>query len=125
MTSPASRTCSGSRAPGGTLSSARAARISLTRRISQSISFAATGSSARASAIGQRATISSWSRAPIACHNSSVMNGMNGWSMTRIWSNAQPATALVSSSTGARSPSVVAGLVSSMYQSQKRDQTNW
>ena len=29
----------------------------------------------------------------IAFHNSSVMNGMNGWSMTRIWSSTQPATA--------------------------------
>ena len=54
----ASRTCSGSFAPGGTLSSARAARMPLTRRISQSISGPASGSSARASGIGHLARIS-------------------------------------------------------------------
>ncbi len=27
----------------------------------------------------------------MACHSSSVMNGMNGWSRTRIWSSTQPA----------------------------------
>ena len=45
------------------------------------------------------------------------MNGMNGWSMTRIWSNAQAATALVSSSN--------APFISSTYQSQKVPQTKW
>ncbi len=50
--SSASRTWSGSFAPGGTLSSARAARMPLTSRISQSISGPASGSSARASGIG-------------------------------------------------------------------------
>ena len=82
--------------------------------------FAASGST-RGVRLGHCATISSCSRGRrSACHSSSVMNGMNGWSMTRIWSNTQPATALVSSSTVASSPSVVAGLISSMYQSQKR-----
>src|SRR5579859_4928828 len=98
VASPASRTWSGSRTPGGTLSSARAARTSLTSRISQSISLAASGSSAFASAIGHWPTIKSMLRPP-ACHSSSVMKGMKGWSITRIWSKAQPATALVSLST--------------------------
>ena len=104
----------GSFAPGGTFSSVRPVRIALTSRISQSISACASVSTA-ASALGHCATISALARSPVRCHNSSVMNGMNGCSITKIWSNAHPATARVSSS--------IAPLVSSMYQSQNWSQT--
>ena len=55
---------------------------------------------------------------PSPSHSSSVMNGISGWSITSIWSNAQAATALVS--VGSNSP-----FTSSTYQSQKVPQVKW
>ncbi len=108
-------------APGGTFSSARAARmppISADQPVDLRPRLAV---ERPASGIGHLARIRGYGRSPIACHSSSVTNGMNGWSMTRIWSSTQPATARVS---------VVASLVDLAldqleYQSQKVAQMKW
>ncbi|GIX19608.1 MAG: hypothetical protein KatS3mg120_1284 [Erythrobacter sp.] len=105
-------------------SSARAERVLVVSSITQSIASVASLLTSACGA-GHLATISSYSRAPNLCHSSSVMKGMKGWSITRIWSKAQPATLRVSSAAGLSGSPAKTGLMSSRYQSQNFDQVNW
>ena len=105
-----------SQLPGGTPSSVVVERMFSTSSMIHSMSDLADTSIAASGSV-HLATIKSYGRSPIACHNSSVTKGMNGWSITRIWSKAQAATARVSSS---KVP-----FTSSTYQSQKVPQVKW
>ena len=99
---------------GGIPNCARADLTSSIKPITQRTSLTASASIDRASTRGQSLTISGASRSPVSAHSSSVTKGMIGWSIRRMVSKVQPATAWVSAST---SP-----LISSRYQSQKRSQ---
>ena len=95
----------------------------LTSRISQSISAAASGSSARASGIGHWATISWIAAVP---HRMPQFLGDERHERVEhdqdlVEHPAGDGAGLV----GASPPSPNSGLISSRYQSQKRAQANW
>ena len=120
----ASLTSNGTRDPGGTLTSARTARIAEIAATTHSISAAAARSAMSGDNSGHDAAISKPASSPAKyCHSSSVMNGMIGCSSRRICPSTQAVIARVSARADASSPCRI-GLVNSTYQSQNVPHTN-